>query len=191
MTLEDFYFISQIVAAIGIMLSLIFVGLQVRQSTRQAKVDAADTAHRNFADRYQSITREQAALNAQAMRDFSSLDGEEQQLVYAFAMRMLINFQEVHSKWSAGSFPDDRWEFWDAWIVTVMSPLFDRVWADRRYMFSAAFQNYIDAKLAANSGPKHGSPWDLARGIAESAADAPIAEVPPANAVRSANAGDT
>ena len=163
MTLEDFYFVSQIIAALGIMASLIFVGIQVRQSTRQAKAEAADTAHHNFADWYGSITREQVALNAQAMRDFSSLKGEEQQLVYAFAMRLLINFQEVHSKWSDGVFPDDRWEFWDAWISTVMSPLFDRVWADRRYMFSAAFKGYIDAKLAEGDEPKQGSPLELAR----------------------------
>lgn len=31
-TLEGFYFVSQIVTALGIMLSLIFVGLQVRQA---------------------------------------------------------------------------------------------------------------------------------------------------------------
>ena len=171
MSLEDFYFISQIVAALGIILSLIFVGLQIRHSTKQAKADAADTAHRNFTDWYESITPEQVALNAQAMRDFSSLKGEEQQIVYAFAMRMLINFQEVHSKWSDGSFPDDRWEFWDAWISTVMSPLFDRVWADRRYMFSAAFKSYIDAKLAKSGGPKEGSAWGLARRDADSEED--------------------
>ena len=174
MSLEDFYFISQIVAALGIMLSLIFVGLQIRQSTNQAKVNAADIAHRNFTDWYESITPEQVALNAQAMRDFSSLKGEEQQLVYAFAMRMLINFQEVHSKWSDGSFPDDRWEFWDAWIVTVMNPILDRVWADRGYMFSPAFQNYIEAKLAESGGPKQGSPLELARREADSEEDTSV-----------------
>ncbi len=188
-SLEDFYFISQIVAALGIILSLIFVGLQIRHSTKQAKADAADTAHRNFTDWYESITPEQVALNTQAMRDFSSLKGEEQQLVYAFAMRMLINFHEVHSKWSDGSFPDDRWEFWDAWISTVMSPLFDRVWADRGYMFSAAFKSYIDAKLVEGDEPKQGSPLELARREADGAKHAPIPNAPP-NEEHSSKAGD-
>ncbi len=39
MTLEDFYFISQIVAAVGIMLSLIFVGLQVRSDAEQTRLN--------------------------------------------------------------------------------------------------------------------------------------------------------
>ena len=34
MTLEEFYYISQIVAVIGIFGSLVFVGLQIRQNTR-------------------------------------------------------------------------------------------------------------------------------------------------------------
>ncbi len=39
MTLEDFYFISQIAAAIGIIGSLIFVGLQVRRDAEQTQLN--------------------------------------------------------------------------------------------------------------------------------------------------------
>lgn len=37
-SLEDFYFISQIVAALGIMASLVFVGLQMRAQAREARL---------------------------------------------------------------------------------------------------------------------------------------------------------
>lgn len=37
MTLEDFYFISQIVAVLAIIGSLIFVGIQIRQNTRATR----------------------------------------------------------------------------------------------------------------------------------------------------------
>ena len=39
MTLENFYFFSQIVAAVGIILSLIFVGLQVRADAEQTRLN--------------------------------------------------------------------------------------------------------------------------------------------------------
>jgi len=172
MTLESFYFISQIAAAVGVMASLIFVGMQIRQGTAQAKADAADTAHRAFQDWYQSATPEQVALNARAMRDFSSLSGEEQQLVYLFGMRMLMNLQEVHSKWSDGSFPDDRWQFWDAWASSIMSPMVKTIWKNRRYMFSARFQTYFDGKVSEKSSPKESSPWGLAVGQANSGSGA-------------------
>ncbi len=40
MTLEDFYFLSQIVAAIGIMASLVFVGLQMRAQARETRLSS-------------------------------------------------------------------------------------------------------------------------------------------------------
>ena len=100
MTLETIYYLSQIIAVIAVVASLVFVGIQISLSTQQAKADAADTAHRAIQDWYQSATPEQVALNSRAMRDFSSLSGEEKQLVYLYGMRMLMNLQEVHSKWS-------------------------------------------------------------------------------------------
>ncbi len=39
MTLEDFYFISQIIAAVGIILSLVFVGFQVRSDAEQTRLN--------------------------------------------------------------------------------------------------------------------------------------------------------
>lgn len=41
MALEEAYFISQIAAAVGVVLSLVFVGLQVRQNTRSLELNTA------------------------------------------------------------------------------------------------------------------------------------------------------
>lgn len=178
MNLETVYYLSQIIAVIAVVASLVFVGIQIRLSTQQAKADAADTAHRAIQDWYQSATAEQVALNARAMRDFSSLSGEEKQLVYLYGMRMMMNLQEVHSKWSDGSFPDDRWQFWDAWASSIMSPLMKRLWADRGYLFSARFQTYFEGKVAEKGTQKEGSVWGLASEQADSADDAPSPKTP-------------
>jgi len=55
MTLETIYYIGQTVAVIGILASLIFVGIQIRQNTEQSKAAAAEAAHRSFLDWYYSI----------------------------------------------------------------------------------------------------------------------------------------
>ncbi|MEP0189905.1 MAG: hypothetical protein ABJP70_00465 [Erythrobacter sp.] len=39
MNLENFYFLSQIAAALGIMLSVIFVGLQIQQNTQATRAN--------------------------------------------------------------------------------------------------------------------------------------------------------
>ena len=53
MTLDQIAIVSQIVAAVGVIGSLIFVGLQVRQSNRMMR----DGAIRHHAERIQSISR--------------------------------------------------------------------------------------------------------------------------------------
>ena len=51
MTLEAIYYVSQIVAVIGIFASLIFVGLQVRQNTKAIKA----TSHHAITDSFNAI----------------------------------------------------------------------------------------------------------------------------------------
>ena len=60
MDLEAVYFVSQVVAAFAIVGSLIFVGLQTRAATSQAKRNeaarrnaAADAVHRDFGKYYE------------------------------------------------------------------------------------------------------------------------------------------
>ena len=50
MTLENLYFCSQVVAAIAIIASLIFVGLQVRQSTTTSRAAAAQAFSQQYSD---------------------------------------------------------------------------------------------------------------------------------------------
>ena len=71
MTLEAIYFISQIAAAVGIMASLIFVGLQVRQSTKQAKADAVQAVHDNLSAWYMAAaeTPFKAEARAEALKE--------------------------------------------------------------------------------------------------------------------------
>jgi hypothetical protein len=51
MTLEAIYFVSQIVAVVGIFASLIFVGLQIRQNTKAIKA----TSHHAITDSFNAI----------------------------------------------------------------------------------------------------------------------------------------
>jgi len=174
MTLETIYYIGQTIAVVAILASLVFVGVQIKQNTAQAKVDAADKAHRTFNDWYLNLTPEMASLFIRAIRDFQSYPPEEKYLIYAYMMPMFVNLQEVHSKWLDGSFPEDRWQFWDNWVSQAMSPLLIMIWKERREMFSEQYRQYLDEKIAAHSGaPAKGSVWALFDGNREDLGDTP------------------
>jgi hypothetical protein len=74
MTLEDIYFISQIIAAVAIVASLIFVGLQIRQSDRiqravmhQARADRIIGVFRNAAEPHMLAASAKATLSPETM----------------------------------------------------------------------------------------------------------------------------
>ena len=152
MTLETLYYISQIIAVAAVLASLIFVGIQIRQNTEQAKRNeeaikaaSAEAAHRSFLDWYYTQTPETAAVFARAQEGFDSFSAEERYLFFATAMPFLMNLQEAHTKWTAGTLADDRWRFWDKFSGGIAhSPAIQKLWDVRRFMFSDAFQAYFD-----------------------------------------------
>ena len=148
MTLENIYYITQIIAVVALMVSLVFVGVQIRQNTAQAKSDAAEAAHRSFLDWYYSQTPEMAAIFVRANENFENLSAEDRFVTFTITMPMLMNLQEAHIKWLEGSLADDRWRFWDEFALTiVVPPVIEKIWQARRAMFSDAFQAYFDSKL--------------------------------------------
>lgn len=155
MTLEAIYYISQIVAVLAVLASLIFVGIQIRQNTEQArrneeatKAAAAEAAHRSFLDWYHNQTPEMAAIVAKGQAGLEGLSAEDRYMYFAICMPALMNLQEAHTKWAEGSLAEDRWRFWDrfATILSVPASMKD-VWQDRRFMFSDDFQAFFDQKL--------------------------------------------
>lgn len=158
MTLEDFYFLSQIAAALGIMASLIFVGLQVRQGTRQAKADAGEAAHRAMIDWYYNQTPETAAIMSKAAQEDAQLSDAERYQYFAIAMPLLMNFQEAYLKWTSGSLDETRWLYWNNFITIVSrSSSADEVWAQRKSHFAPGFQEFFQAKMDARDGSLQGT----------------------------------
>ena len=162
MTLEDFYFISQIAAALGIMASLVFVGLQVRQSTRQAKADAAQAVHDNFAKWYLSFS-EHPHLSDIGVKGLPGLDNLTPQETMHFITSILavISYtQSAFYKWREGDLDDELWRSWERSSLSYLDTKGGKeVWAVRKYAFTPAFVDYVEANLLNTPLPQGARPW--------------------------------
>jgi len=155
MTLEAIYFISQVIAAVALVVSLIFVGVQIRQNTAQAKRNeeatkaaAAEAAHRALVDWQMSMTPERARIAMKANADFESLSNEEVFILGTSVTPLLLDMQEAHTKWLEGSLVESRWRAWDQYAGFSVSPAVLGFWEQRRPMFSDTFQAYYEDKIA-------------------------------------------
>jgi len=96
MTLENWYFIAQILAGFGIIASLIFAGLQVRDNTRQQR-------HRGTLERasYSLQVHEQIMSNPEVRRVLSLADGgfhsldRDSKLIYGSYARSVLQFLAI------------------------------------------------------------------------------------------------
>lgn len=155
MTLETIYFISQIVAAFGVMVSLVFVGLQVRQNTLATKASAAFEA-----------TNSLARLNEQLWANYS-----DERMVEGLATfdpakswddfslgvqhRMIIFNRALFQKYEGayylhryGGLDEDLWEAWRAWAASMINLPFHATWWEQEKqdgIFSKAFIEAIEA----------------------------------------------
>ncbi|MEP3051915.1 MAG: hypothetical protein ABJP48_04140 [Erythrobacter sp.] len=158
MTLEAIYFIGQTIAAIALVLSLIFVGIQIKQNTTQSKAEAAEAAHRAMIDWYYHQTPESAEIMSKAAQPDVELNDTERYQYFAITMPLLMNFQEAHLKWEAGSLEAVRWQYWDRFITIVSrSSSADVVWEQRKSHFTPGFQEYFQAKMDQRDGSLKGT----------------------------------
>lgn len=145
--LADWAYLAEILGSVAIVISLIFVGLQVRENT---KATQAATFQEHMGYEIDFVTRvgadpDLAAIWENALRDFASLDGSAKiQGTYLFlgAMRLWEGF---YLQWRAGTLSDDGWKAREPIVRSfAMLPMPDFGGASRQdEVFSGAFMEYI------------------------------------------------
>lgn len=138
--------ISEVVGALAVVLSLVYVGVQIRQNTRQVRVATHDGTTRDF----RQFTRQMLASGltqvfSQGLEDYASLS-EEQKLEFAFMMYDVFKaFENVHYHYLHGTLGEDAWGGWRRFIASYASaPGAQHYWSVRRDIFTSDFQNFIE-----------------------------------------------
>ena len=149
MTLEDLYYVSQIVAVIGIFASLIFVGLQVRQNTKAIRA----TSHHAVTDSFNAINNMIANDPAFARRWRLGAAGseelnEDERVSFGFmSLAYMRIFETLYYQYNNGTL--DK-KLFDAelqtlkWSLTEEHPGTLAWWATNPISLSAEFRAFID-----------------------------------------------
>jgi hypothetical protein len=153
MTLQDANTVIQMIANIAVIASLIFVALQVRMGVQMLR----DANIRNHTDKVQSVSRmisenpQLAELWARGSKTgLAALsDAERAQFVnfYTYVLRV---WEELYLQYKSGLMDNALW-------AANMNILRDthqmrgaqEVWAVRKHLFTAAFQDFYEAYAAA------------------------------------------
>ena len=150
MNLDDLANMGQVIGAIAVVVSLIYVALQIRQNTNAVRSATVQTVHEHFAKWYHLVAAddELAKIIANGLRDYESLSEHQRVRFVAAFMAFLSYSQNAFLKWRQGLLASPLWLGWELVIMNlVCAPGGKAFWKDRAYMFGDEFRRYIDHDL--------------------------------------------
>lgn len=156
MTLEQVFFATQSIAAVGVITSLIFVGIQVRDSAKAVRAATAQAVHENYASWYLALADNASALATctKGFVDLTSLTpAEKAQFVCTF-MAFMSHSQNAFHQWRLGHLAKDLWACWEALMMNLVNtPGGAEFWRERGYVFGTEFQDEVKAIMAREPNP--------------------------------------
>ncbi len=154
MNLEDFASVAEIVGGIAVIVSLIYVGLQVNDSASAARSAAASDATMAMQSWYLEMGRNRQASDAwlNAMTSLEPLPAHDE---FQFMMSMhaaILAMQNSYLLSKEGTLDEEFREAVTTAIVAVKDlPGMGRYWRQRRGFFHAGFAEYVDGLLTQDA----------------------------------------
>jgi hypothetical protein len=142
--------IGELIAALAVVLSVIFVGIEVRQNSETQVRAATQAAVSDYIGSLERITesREIACLYVRGAQDFGALSGSERLRFSAFYMSFYYQLQQMHRLAEEGSLDPETWAGFEGLLAETTRYPGVRQWFEvRRSWFGPGFQAYIDGLM--------------------------------------------
>ena len=155
MTLENLAYVAEIVGAIAVVASLIYVGIQIRDSNR---VNQANARH-NISEFVLQVSMFNAAQadRIAAIEEKISAGGELSAADKTFQwwshMNMMLHAETYYHHFELGLMPDGHWKGYVRYVESYStSPGFAEFWSEVGPAFSREFCNWMTGIVNRNTG---------------------------------------
>jgi hypothetical protein len=139
--------IAQLIAAVGVIVSLFYLAAQIRQNTRSMRAVVVDSLAHSLVD----LLGPQAQ-NPESLRAFSAVtenwntaNDEDRARALPFIFATFKLFENAWFQQRQGTLDRQQWEGWDAYIrIYYHRPGVKTWWNMRRAAFAAGFREYLE-----------------------------------------------
>ena len=156
MNLEHIYYVGEIIGVVVIILSLIYVGQQVRQNTQAIQVSSTQS----FTDTWITFTSNLsqsphlADILHRGLSEGSSLKGAEIVQFYAFLGQAFAAYQSFYFQWKRGVLDNGLWSSYRHAISDVLTnPGAAKWWQFRHHWYVQEFQDHVEKAVLQE--PRH------------------------------------
>lgn len=149
MSIQDWGAIGEIVGAAGVILTLLFLSLQIRANTKESRLSATADIAKQYNAYLQHITSDEklSALWLRAVdHDFNALSEEESARVIMVMGNFFRIMESAHIQFSSGRMDLASWQGYERLIArSVSSSAFSPYWALRSSLHGPDFQALVEA----------------------------------------------
>jgi hypothetical protein len=153
---EDLGNVGDFIGGIGVVVTLAYLALQIRQNSRSVKAATAQAVLSALAQSISSMSASSAASRVAVLGqiDFDQLSEDEQLQFALWLLGWFRVFEQAHHQFRAGVLDPALWAGHAKQMESTMqSPVVRRWWAVRRVLFDPEFRVFIDALPTSSAVP--------------------------------------
>lgn len=155
MTLEQASLIAQIISAIAVIASLVFVGFQLKSAAAAIRASSSQAHSSSYTQLVQSIIDNEdfARVWAKGIADPNALKEEEWVRFVAYASALFRLYESSRVQWQHGRLDDEHWHTIEQQARSFSDlPGIKAAWGVRGHWFMPAFQAWFES-LGAHDAP--------------------------------------
>jgi hypothetical protein len=147
MTLQDWSNLAQVIGALAVVISLFYVGFQIKRNTNAVRSATAQAIHSNYSDWYMNLMGD-AELNRIAikgLKDYASLDDIEKARFIETMMAFVSFSQNAFYQWREKALSPWLWGGWELLVMNLLlAPGGKEFWKERGYVFGIEYRDYVE-----------------------------------------------
>jgi len=146
--LQEFALFAEIVSAIAIVGSLIFVGFQIRQNTDYLR-RGENNATMEQASAVRLLTIDMAELLVKSREGADALSDVEMLKISTYFREVMWQSFQIFDRERSGYLDEGSWELSSAAIDLLADPIARSWWKQAKQTFPPDFVNVVDERLAS------------------------------------------
>ena len=147
MTLDQLANIGEIVGSIAVIISIIYVAIQIRTNTEAERTSTYQAVVSDFGALNNTMagTPELSHMFVEAMEDYHQLSSDEKARISQLFFQCFHYFENMFYQNQKGYLDEEVWTGWKRLMLTYYSrPGFQTWWEHRRNVYSESFALFLE-----------------------------------------------
>jgi len=164
MSLSDLGNIGEFVSALAVVISLLYLAIQIRQNTRSLRASAHQSITSHIAELNRTIVEhgEVAAILEAGLTNPVGLSPADRRRFNAYNSARFRHYDNLYYQYRVGTLERSQWNGFDALLRThLRQPGIVRWWEESSGFYSDEFVSYVRALQAADPDAPAPDPDDL------------------------------